>query len=66
MQKQEADGWSLTMFNNPKGVGKRIVVDRQKSQNQIRVQEKQSGRKALEDEKKENIKGRRMGKMLVD
>ena len=32
MQTQEADGWSLTMFNNPKGVGKRIVVDRQKVQ----------------------------------
>ena len=30
MQTQEADGWSLTMFNNPKGVGKRMVVDRLK------------------------------------
>ena len=30
MQTQEADGWSLTMFINPKGVGKRMVVDRQK------------------------------------
>ena len=30
MQTQEADGWSLTMFNNPKRVGKRMVVDRQK------------------------------------
>ena len=27
MQTQEADGWSLI---NPKGVGKRMVVDRQK------------------------------------
>jgi hypothetical protein len=30
MQTQGADGWSLTMFINPKGVGKRMVVDRQK------------------------------------
>ena len=30
MQTQESDGWSLTMCINPKGVGKRIVVDRQK------------------------------------
>ena len=30
MQTQEADGWSLTMLNNPKGVGKRMVVDRLK------------------------------------
>jgi hypothetical protein len=30
MQTQEADGWSLTMFINPKGVSKRMVVYRQK------------------------------------
>ena len=30
MHTQEADGWSLTMFINPKGVGKRMVVARQK------------------------------------
>jgi hypothetical protein len=30
MQTQEADGWSLTMFINPKGLGKRLVVYRQK------------------------------------
>jgi hypothetical protein len=30
MQTQEADGWSLTVFINPKGVGKTIVVDRPK------------------------------------
>ena len=43
MLPQEADGWSLTMFINPKVVGKRMVIDRQ---NQIRVQEVQSGRQA--------------------
>ena len=46
MQTQEADGLSLTMFINPKGVGKRMVVNRQKGKNQIRVQEVQSGRPA--------------------
>ena len=30
MQTQEADGWRLTMFINPKGVGKRMVMDSQK------------------------------------
>jgi hypothetical protein len=30
MQTQEADGWSLTMFINPKGVRKGMVVERQK------------------------------------
>jgi hypothetical protein len=45
MQTPEADGWSLTMFINPKGVGNGIVVDRQML-NQIRVQEVQSGRQA--------------------
>ena len=38
MQTQEADGWSLTMFINPKGVGKRMVMDRQKVK--TRVQKK--------------------------
>jgi glucose dehydrogenase len=46
MQTQEADGWGLTMFIHPKEVGKRMVVDREKGQNQIRVQEVQSGRQA--------------------
>ena len=32
MQTPEADGWSLTMFINPKGVGKRMVVDRRKDE----------------------------------
>jgi hypothetical protein len=35
-----------SIFINPKGVGKRMVVDRQKGQNQITVQEVQSGRQA--------------------
>jgi hypothetical protein len=30
MQTHKADGWSLTMLINPKGVGKRMVVDKQK------------------------------------
>jgi uncharacterized short protein YbdD (DUF466 family) len=30
MQTHEADGWSLRCLINPKGIGKRIVVDRQK------------------------------------
>ena len=30
MQKQGADGWSLRCLINPKGIGKRMVVDRQK------------------------------------
>ena len=46
MLTQEPDGWSLIMFNHPKMVGKRMVVDRQNGQNQIRVQEVQSGRQA--------------------
>jgi hypothetical protein len=45
MQTQEADGWSLTIFNNPIGEGKRMVVDRQKGQNQFRVLEIQCDRK---------------------
>ena len=28
MQTQEADGWSLRCLINPKGIGKRMVVDR--------------------------------------
>jgi hypothetical protein len=46
MQTQEADGWSLRCLIIQKGVGKRMVMDRQKGQNQIRVQEVQSGRQA--------------------
>jgi hypothetical protein len=30
MQTQEADGWSLRCLINPKGIGKRMIVDRQK------------------------------------
>ena len=30
MQTQGADGWSLTIFINPKEVGKRMAMDRQK------------------------------------
>jgi hypothetical protein len=30
MQTQEADGWSLRCLINPKGIDKRMVVDRQK------------------------------------
>ena len=44
MQTQEADGWSLTIFNNPIGEGKRMVVDRQKGQNQFRIQKVPKGR----------------------
>ena len=46
MQTQEADGWSLRYLINAKGVGKRMVVDRQKGQNQFRVQEVPKGRHA--------------------
>ena len=44
MQTQEADGWSLTIFINPIGEGKRMVVDRQKGQHQFRVQKVPKGR----------------------
>ena len=30
MQTQEADGWSSRCLINPKGIGKRMVMDRQK------------------------------------
>jgi hypothetical protein len=35
MQTQEADGWSLTMFVNPKGGGKRMIIDRQKGHSDL-------------------------------
>ena len=47
MQTQEADGWSLTVFINPKGAGKRMVVDRQKVKTRSGVQEVQSGRQVM-------------------
>jgi hypothetical protein len=43
MQTQETDGWSLRCLNNPKGIDKRMVVDRQKVITRT-VQEVQSGR----------------------
>ena len=48
MQTQEAEGWSLAMFNNSKGVGQRMAVDRQKFKTRVQetiVQEVQRGRK---------------------
>ena len=44
MQTQEADGWSITIFINPIGEGKRMVMDRQNGKNQFRVQKVPKGR----------------------
>ena len=45
MQTLEADGWSLTMFINPKGLAREWSWTG-KGKNQFRVQEVQSGRPA--------------------
>jgi glucose dehydrogenase len=44
MQRQEADGWSRTIFISPTGEGKIMVVDRPKGHIQFRVQTEPKGR----------------------
>ena len=58
MQTREADGWSLTIFINPIRDGKRMVVDRQKGQNQI--QKVPKGRQNQGPGRKDDQTGRKV------
>ena len=60
MQTQEVDGWSFTVFNNPIGEGKRMVVDREKGQNQFRVQKVLKGRQNQGQGRQDDQAGRKV------